>query len=784
MRFARSAVRLLLVTALAGPSLVAQCTMQFLPGAGTNGPAGKVFAVLPLPNGDVIAGGDFARADRVSAHDVARWDGFEWQPLGTGTGPITTATKVLALARMPNGDLVAAGDFTTMDGQPCARIARWNGTSWLPIGSGINGPVSELLVMPNGDLIAAGTFNQAGTQVADRIARWDGSTWSAVGNGLAAGAILGLAVLPNGDLVVGGTHTLGLMRLVAGAWQSLPGFDTTFSSTYRSLAVLPNGSLAVSGNFRISGVVHGLAIVTGAVATPFPQPFASTSGILLAAANGDLVYGGDAANAVLGRWNGTSWSTWSGTVAPVVALGLDSAGRVVVGAAPEDTGFPTAAAVARFDGTLWQTLGGGPPPLVNAAVTLANGDVVCGGVFTTIGGVAAANIARWNGTDWAPLGAGVDGRVTTIAVTTNDALVVGGDFAMAGGAPAQRIARWNGASWSSIGGGLTIVPMAVAELTNGEIVAGAGLGLNRWDGAAWTSVLLPGAPGTVRAIAPLPDGSAILVGGFFGGVAVVSYANGATSLLSGAPTGVGRCVLRLADGSLVVSHNQSASHWDGSVWTPLPPVSASGLARLPNGGMVGCGGVSAFTPPSAVYRLAPIAWQPFGELLGGEARCIATTPRGEILVGGTFTSAGGFASAGFARAVPTCPGTATVVGAGCNGLAGPIALESVELPFVGGHCRTTATGLFANSVALALAGTPSPAFAVPGAPGCFGYLAALASDLLFPVAGTATVTLPIPSNPAVLGVQLRLQVAAIEFGAITRIATTNALDLTVGTLGL
>jgi hypothetical protein len=35
-------------------------------------------------------------------------------------------------------------------------IARWNGTSWSALGTGMNGSVSALAVLPNGDLIAGG----------------------------------------------------------------------------------------------------------------------------------------------------------------------------------------------------------------------------------------------------------------------------------------------------------------------------------------------------------------------------------------------------------------------------------------------------------------------------------------------------------------------------------------------------------------------------------------------------------------------------------------------------
>jgi hypothetical protein len=110
---------------------------------------------------------------------------------------------VRTLAVLPNGDLVAGGDFTTAGGVAANRVARWNGTSWSPLGSGMSSFVSALAVLPNGDLVAGGQFTTAGGVAANRIARWDGSSWSPLGSGVNS-SVIALAVLRTGDLVAGG----------------------------------------------------------------------------------------------------------------------------------------------------------------------------------------------------------------------------------------------------------------------------------------------------------------------------------------------------------------------------------------------------------------------------------------------------------------------------------------------------------------------------------------------------------------------------------------------------
>jgi hypothetical protein len=68
----------------------------------------------------------------------------------------------------------AGGDFTTAGGVTANGIARWNGTSWSALGSGVDTDVQSLAFAPNGDLYAGGYFSTAGGEPADFIARWDG----------------------------------------------------------------------------------------------------------------------------------------------------------------------------------------------------------------------------------------------------------------------------------------------------------------------------------------------------------------------------------------------------------------------------------------------------------------------------------------------------------------------------------------------------------------------------------------------------------------------------------
>ena len=144
------AVVLALITPL---SAHAQCQRWLaLPGQSMPGVDGIVYAIATLPDGAVIAAGSFSAAGTSLAKNIVRLDDDSWSPLGAGIGG-SSEGSVYAIAVLPNGDIVAGGNFFAAGGVPMNRIARWNGQSWLPLGAGVDGSVSALAVLPNGDLV-------------------------------------------------------------------------------------------------------------------------------------------------------------------------------------------------------------------------------------------------------------------------------------------------------------------------------------------------------------------------------------------------------------------------------------------------------------------------------------------------------------------------------------------------------------------------------------------------------------------------------------------------------
>ena len=163
---------LLRLTAAATP-----CQQGWQDGFNTPGLNGPVQAVVVYRNGDIIAGGNFTDAGgHATADHVARWNGRAWQTLGEGPGFGGQKSRLFDLLALPNGDLVAAGYMPDSDSH---IVTRWNGQHWQRLGPDviISGFLS-LAVAPNGDLLLGRSSTQPNSPGhASGVLRWDGTAW-------------------------------------------------------------------------------------------------------------------------------------------------------------------------------------------------------------------------------------------------------------------------------------------------------------------------------------------------------------------------------------------------------------------------------------------------------------------------------------------------------------------------------------------------------------------------------------------------------------------------------
>ncbi|MCR9243937.1 MAG: WD40 repeat domain-containing protein [bacterium] len=842
-RFNMQAALLVSISAVALSALVsAQCATQWQPGAGFPGVLGRVRAqTMWDPDGAgpvtprLVIGGDFTVAGTTQARNIAMWDpaAQSWSPLGTGA-----TDDVEALVGLPNGQLIAAGSFRSIDGISVNRIASFDGIAWSPLGSGMPSTVYALLAMPNGDLVAGGSFNTAGSVQALRVARWDGASWSAMAIGIGPGSgsrVTSLALCPNGNVVAGGWMRQGNglpaspVRIWNGTAWTAPPFSPT-QSEVRAVACMPNGDVIAAGLLTaVPGVsVNYIARWDGsswsALGAGPNNGVNNWVNCLTVATNGDLLVGGNFTLAgttpafKIARWDGSSWSAIGNSISTyasdyVLAITELANGDLVAGGDFDMTGDGPARSIARWNGSSWSAVTPGTDGSVSAQAVLPNGDLVVAGSFSTIEGAAITGVARWDGTGWQPLGAGVDGSVTDLLVLSNGDLVVSGFFGRAGSVQARNIARWDGVAWSALGAGVNSGVRTMAEMANGDVAIGGfftmagGVPANRvarWDGTDWYPLGggIPGSFVTVYDLAVVPNGDLVVTGDFSSLGNLARWDGTSWQMIGSGASRGGRSLMVRDSGELIiggyftmidgVAADRIAS-WDGTTFSPLgagiggPALS---VEELPGGDLLVGGDffTAGGNPAPHIARWDGAVWSPVGTGANNDVLTVGLAPDGVVVAGGAFTTMDDRASAFLARLVTTCPATVNSVPTACVGPAGAMVLTNATDPWVGETFVSHVTGFAAGSLGVSLVGLtgqnqPLALLHPTGIPGCELLTSTESVQLVVPAGGAAGSTIVIPSDPAFAGVVLRHQFVQGELdsqGALVSLSSSNALSLTIG----
>lgn len=429
--------------------------------------SGTVEALGIDPDGHLIAGGNMAYSGSTVVHNVARWTGASWQPLGSGLSSTVYCIDVY------NGELVVGGGFRNdYLGHALCGIARWRGSQWEGLAQTYPaaGATVRDLEIKDGDLYAGGSFNSLEGAAVRRLARWDGVTWQQ-GTGIPEDVAVTMVDSAGDDLIIS-----GMRDYTHEHWDSI---DDGVAMAMLQIQPYEDG-WAVAGGFSIVGgglVAPCFALWDGANWSALASDGQGTNDRVAALAEyqGRLIAGGNfttAGGAVarrLAAWDGAQWQEiGSGVSDAVSALASDGEDLFVAGHFMEAGGVP-ATRIARWDGSQFHALGSG---LGGGAYALAfyQGDLIAAGDFTTAGGAPANYIARWDGLQWHPLGAGVNFWVHALLVREGR-LLVAGEFTQAGGAPASRLAAWDGSQWTEFAGGADGAVFALADY-HGDLVVG------------------------------------------------------------------------------------------------------------------------------------------------------------------------------------------------------------------------------------------------------------------------------------------------------------------------
>jgi hypothetical protein len=633
----------------------------------TTGQAGNITALALAPNGDLYIAGQFARIGNVAASNLVRYDWQTVQPL-----PATLSGGIAAMTFIGN-DLYVGGAFRDINGVAGTQsIARWDGTQWYPLGSGVDdGNVSALFAVGN-DLYVGGSFSSVSGVAATAIARWDGTQWHAMGDALRGETpnvtpqVFDIDMLASGQIVIGGEFYRSGSRLVrylavwdGQQWQEIGPPDGVVT------AVAVKGSnLYISGGFETVG---GSEIFLAAwwdgsqwrsmggdqlnstmmVLQPTPMGILGGGGFDASLDNGFTLRG-------LALWNGSAWvgmggNRGNGMDGTIFALASDDAGSVYALGTFNRAGPVAAPRMARFTGTRWEAISGLPfnnqQRTFHAMTRYRQGTLAVAAVFNlnaqAVSAVLQYDLTSSSYTQLATVGGSINAR-SIFALTydaVRDRLYCGGNFLTLNGDTVRGIAVFDGQRWASMGGGISSGQInAIAVLPDGSVVAAGNFStiggesarsIARWDGNRWRAlsdgIALGSQQGTVYAL--WVEGRSLYVAGNFDRAGSLPCAN------------IARWDLDRAEWESL------GGGTDGTIYA----LASYGNQLIVGGSFTRAGDTTA----SLIARYDPQSgqWYRMGSGLGGSSAAVRamTVAGGALCVGGSFATAGGRASASFAR---------------------------------------------------------------------------------------------------------------------------------------
>ncbi len=379
---------------------------------------------------------------------IGRLAGGVWQTLGEATRPPGAGFITLPGVSVMVHDgaaLYVAGNFTHINDTPAPGVARWDGTSWTSLGSGVRITDTEWygelygvedLAFVDGQLYAGGRFRAAGGVATFNLARWDPARneWAKVtgpqfnehldGVGGQRGpndwSEMALSLATLGDtLFIAGNYQFPGSNV--GAWRNHQFADgllggvqqSTFERGEARLVRAANGVAWFQGNFRRAGVfggnveVDGFAVWTGTEWLRAPTLLPHHDSTHDFAVEGDRIVAGGSFNRVFNDFFGrpeeerdsipvNGLAIWDGTVwrSPGLGVQLDLGGGGGGGGGGETASLRAGRArVVRHD------TGNEPPRLLDPGTVnrlqIVGRRIYVTGRFTHAGGRPTPPLAVW-----------------------------------------------------------------------------------------------------------------------------------------------------------------------------------------------------------------------------------------------------------------------------------------------------------------------------------------------------------------------------------------------------
>ncbi len=195
-----------------------------------------VFDMAVTPSGELIIVGAQQGAGGVASRYVTKWTGTQWVAMNNGLNIDTSLSLARTVAVNANGEVFMGGRLAGM-----GDIVRWDGTQWLPMGAGLSDafqiifdPIDQRPIVATTAIIGAAPAQQS------VVAKWNGSAWQALGAPLTNISVNDITVADGSRIIIGSTSSLRELDRVTGTWTQIPNAPST---NYQKLLGLPNGDI-------------------------------------------------------------------------------------------------------------------------------------------------------------------------------------------------------------------------------------------------------------------------------------------------------------------------------------------------------------------------------------------------------------------------------------------------------------------------------------------------------------------------------------------------------------
>jgi len=429
--------------------------------------------------GNIYIVGSFTSVNGISISGVAKYNGSNWSAMGSGIA-VSPSNQARAIHCF-QGQVYIAGPFTNISGITSNGFAKWNGTSWSTLNSGgMMLGLSAHFTEFNNELYVSANSSPTGINGSNRVFKFTGSTLIQLGNNFDSD-IYHLRFVNNRLYVAGNFTACGTTPINHLAyWNGSAWVDdgqglnfTTYDIAANTNCTMVAGTSSPSGssyNFQNAAVLR--------LNKWMPSGNGMNGIIQTLLVDGSFVYAGGnftEAGGLTGRvmiWNGLEWDTLNGgmiihTIRDMVFYN----NSLYIGGSFTDPVTLGARHLARWDGSQWVEVPGDVNDDV-FALEVYNNELYIGGSFTSMGSGPANQIVKYNGTTWTNLSSLTNNTVKDIKFDQNGIMYVGGGFTTIGGVQARRIAKFDGTTWSEVGSGVDNFVNAIGISPTNELYIG------------------------------------------------------------------------------------------------------------------------------------------------------------------------------------------------------------------------------------------------------------------------------------------------------------------------